>query len=126
MKKLSYRKCVFLILLILSSCEFNWETHSSSTIGITYTGVIRFTDDGSGIKSISPNGVLIFNVNRNTLEVHGDNQGKISYQVNGSQRSTTLSHKGLVLLKEAFRFCRSDSSLRNPPYILQDTSVKNN
>ncbi len=63
-----------------------------------------------------------------TYETHGDKlraendlHGRIVYQVNGDSKAYSLSGKGQILLDKAVQQLVSDSTLKNKPYIINDT-----
>jgi len=105
-------------LMVLASCEFN--TSSSTSVSLTHSGTVVFTDDMEGIKSITPKGFLYYDENGDKLSVTCDAQGNISYQLNDNDKTSQPRGDVAKMLKNAVGFCIKTGELKNKPYVLTE------
>lgn len=97
---------------MLSACHHQHGRHSTTVIkmndnngslDIRYSGRVSFTDDSTGIQSISPNGFLSYRKNKIELMAESDSLGKIMLEMYNSGNKLPLDDNGKKILAEAVR-----------------------
>ncbi len=79
---------LLIAVLLTVACNFNGQqsktvkiSDGNSVIKIEYRGKIIFTDDGSGIVAISPNGYVKYKNGKNRFYAECDDDGNIKYKI---------------------------------------------
>ena len=97
------------ILLSVTACRFGKrhttivENANGNTVRIEYVGQTYFTADGTGIKSISPNGYVKYSRDNKQLIAESDYHGKITYEVNDGGKQTILNEGDKEFLAQAVK-----------------------
>lgn len=106
MKKIQHFIVLAGLMLLATACHFGGrsttivENENGNTVKIVYHGQTYFTEDGKGIKSISPRGSVAFSKNNQDLVVENDH-GRIVYEINGGGKQTQLDEDGKAFLARA-------------------------
>lgn len=111
MKKLLFATATLAFILMLTSCHHNRYrtttikmTNDSVSLKIKYSGYVRFNDDSTAIKSISPEGFLMYRKNDNELLAESDHQGQISLELNEHGKRLGLEDdRSKIFLAEAVK-----------------------
>jgi hypothetical protein len=97
------------ILLSVTACRFGkrhttiMENGNGTTVKIEYVGQTYFTPDGTGIKSISPNGYVKYSRDDKQLIAESDYNGKITYELNDGGKQTMLNDGDKEFLAQAVK-----------------------
>jgi hypothetical protein len=108
MKKLQLLAAIG-ILLSVTACGFGKrhttivENDNGTTVRIEYVGQTYFTADGTGIKSISPNGYVKYSRDDKQLTAESDYSGKITYELNDGGKQTVLNDGDKQFLAQAVK-----------------------
>jgi hypothetical protein len=108
MKKL---KIVAAIALIASAtaCRFGkrhttiMENGNGVMVKIEYVGQTHFNDEGTAIRSISPNGYVKYNRDGKELVAESDSYGKITYELNDGGKQSVLDERDKEFLAQAVK-----------------------
>jgi hypothetical protein len=106
MKKIQQFMAIAAVMLLATACRFGGrhttiiENADGRTVKIEYRGQTYFTEDGKGIKAISPHGSVSCSINSDDLVAENDN-GRIVYEINGGDKQTNLDDYGKELLARA-------------------------
>jgi len=92
MKKTSFAAAILCLVALLSACHHQrnrvirvQNDHMSLTI--KYVGTVRFNEDGTAIKSISPNGSVSYQKDDKDLYAENDGHGGIRYELHDGSSS---------------------------------------
>ena len=108
MKKL---KIVAAIALIASAtaCRFGkrhttiMENGNGVMVKIEYVGQTYFNDEGTAIRSISPNGSVKYKRDGKELIAESDRYGKITYELNDGGKQSILNDNDRAFLTQAVK-----------------------
>jgi hypothetical protein len=106
MKKIQQFMAIAAFMLLATACRFGGrhttiiENADGRTVKIEYRGQTYFTEDGKGIKFISPHGSVACSINSDNLVAENDN-GRIVYEINGGGKQTQLDGYGKEFLARA-------------------------
>ncbi|HEY9194942.1 MAG TPA: hypothetical protein VIM77_01710 [Mucilaginibacter sp.] len=96
------------LMFLATACRFGGrhttivENNNGKTVKIEYRGQTYFTEDGTGIKAISPHGWVKVSINSDDLEAENVN-GRIVYEINGGGKQTELDADQKSFLERAVR-----------------------
>jgi hypothetical protein len=108
MKKIHYLIAMAGIMLLATACRFGGrhttiiENHDGNTVKIEYRGQVYFTEDATAIKFITPHGSVKYSHNDDDLVAENEN-GRITYEINGGGKQTQLDEGGKAFLASAVR-----------------------
>ena len=108
MKKLQF---IALIALVASAtaCRFGqrhttiMENGNGVMVKIEYVGQTYFNDEGTAIRSISPNGYVKYKRDNQELIAESDRNGKITYELNDGGKQTILNQGDKEFLAQAVK-----------------------
>ena len=108
MKKIQLLIALAGLITLATACRFGGrhttivENNNGTTVKIEYRGQTYFTEDGKGIKSISPHGSVKFSHNSDDLVAENDN-GRIIYEINGGGKKAQLDEDEKAFLARAVK-----------------------
>lgn len=108
MKKLTFVAAAALVALI-SACRFGqrhttiMENGNGVTVKIEYVGQTYFNDEGTAIRSISPNGYVKYQRGGKELTAESDRNGKITYELNDGGKQSILNEGDKEFLAQAVK-----------------------
>jgi hypothetical protein len=92
------------------ACNFNGRkktvkvNNGEEVLKIEYRGNISFTDDGTGIEDISPDGYIYYKCNGQRVYIESDEDGDLHYKVyNNGQRLKINDAASSELLSNAVK-----------------------
>lgn len=106
------------LITIVTSCSRSKHvsiivTNEDHFLKIDYAGTIVFNDDNTGVLQISPRGYFNCKNNDDKLEITNQN-GRLTYKLNGDVQNAELSRNGKWLLKQAVKeIARQQASRRS-------------
>lgn len=108
MKKLTIIAFSAMLLMVTTACHMGTQTTISTETDtlsqkIEYAGRVVFTQDQKAIESISKGGYLKFAKNGKKLQAENDDNGKLTYEFDGSSNIQTLSAEQKQFLAEAIK-----------------------
>jgi hypothetical protein len=108
MKKLTFIAAIALIASA-TACRFGqrhttiMENGDGVDVKIEYVGQTYFNDEGTAIRSISPNGYVKYHRDGKELIAESDRYGKITYELNDGGKQSILGDDDRAFLAQAVK-----------------------
>jgi di/tripeptidase len=97
------------LLALAFGCRMNQrhvviaEDDNHKNLKIEYGGRAVFNYDSTAIAKITPNGFVKYKKDDQAFVAESDNNGKITYRINGSEKQTQLNADDKVFLAQAVK-----------------------
>jgi hypothetical protein len=96
-------------MALLAACSFGRkhttivENSNNHYLRIEYSGQVAFNDDGTAIRSISPDGYVEYQNNDKKLEAKNNGHGGISYELYDGYNKINMDDNGRKFIAEAVK-----------------------
>jgi hypothetical protein len=96
-------------MALLAACSFGRrhttivENTNGYHLRIEYSGQIAFNDDGTAIRSISPDGYMEYQNNDKKLEAKNNGHGGVSYELYDGYNKINMDDNGRKFIAEAVK-----------------------
>jgi hypothetical protein len=100
---------VVIIMALLAACGFGKkhstivETSNNHRLRIEYSGRVTFNDEGTAIRSISPDGYVEYQNDDKKLNAKNDGRGGVSYELYDGYTKINLDEYGKKFIAEAVK-----------------------
>jgi general stress protein CsbA len=109
MNKNSITAIILVSIMMLTSCHRGYRTTTlvvnsdKFSMKIKYAGQIIFNDDSTAIKSISPEGYLIYRKNEKELTAESDPKGQLTVELYDDGKKMAFDDNGKKIMADAVK-----------------------